>query len=181
MKTYISILRGINVGGHKKLKMDDLRNMYEKLGFKNVKTYIQSGNVVFQNREISCKELEHKISTEILKLFSIEVPVIVISQIDMEIIYANNPFVNNQNKEISTLHTTFFSHQPEKSEINKISGDFGNDEYIFTEKAVYVYCPDGYGNSKLTNSFFETKLRITATTRNWKTVSELVQTAKSIA
>ena len=180
METYISILRGINVGGHKLIKMAALTKLYEDLGFTKVKTYIQSGNIVFQAKQTDVSKIELVISKKITEVFSFEVPVIVMKIKEINTIFKNNPFIIKKKYDINFLHVTFFSQQPKQVDIDKISGDFGNDEFIFAEKAVYLYCPDGYSKSKLTNSFFENKLKVTATTRNWKTTVELVGIASSL-
>ena len=79
------------------------------------------------------------------------------------------------------MHVTFLYETPEQTNIDKIIvGIFGNDEFIISGKAIYLFCPDGYGNTKLSNAFFETKLKVTATTRNWKTIGELVKIAENI-
>ncbi len=160
------------------IKMDALKKVYEEMGFKNVKTFIQSGNVIFQDKETNIKTLEDKIAHQIKTEFSFDVPVIVKSLKEVETIFLNNPFINNQNKDINKLHVTFLAIKPEQANIEKIKGDFGKDEFIITDSAVYLFCPIDYGHTKLSNTFFENKLKVTATTRNWKTVTELVNLAK---
>jgi uncharacterized protein (DUF1697 family) len=180
METYISILRGINVSGHKMIKMDALRKMYEELGFKNVKTYIQSGNVVFQYKKAKPEDLEKKIAKQIRTDFSFEVPVMVKEVNEIEDVIKNSPFVKRK-EDVTKLHVTFLSGEPEAVHINKIKeGNYGVDEYILKGNAIYLFCPGGYGNTKLNNNFFENKLKVVATTRNWKTVNELVNIAKEI-
>jgi uncharacterized protein (DUF1697 family) len=175
MQTYISILRGINVSGHKMIKMEALRKMYEELKFKNVKTYIQSGNVVFQDKKGKSADLEKKIAKKILEATGFEVPVMVRELDELVAVLKNNPFLNKRKEDPLKLHVTFLSGQPGKAEVEKIGmGNYGKDEYIIAGNAVYLFCPDGYGNTKLSNTFFENKLKLTATTRNWKTVNELV-------
>ena len=180
METYISILRGINVGGHKLIKMQALTKLYEDLGFKNVKTYIQSGNVVFQTKQTDSTLLEEMISKKMTEIFTFEVPIIVKLQKEIAKIHKNNPFIIEKHYDINLLHVTFLSQKPKQAEIAKITGDFGNDEYIISDKAIYLYCPNGYGNTKLTNTFFENKLKVSATTRNWKTTTELINMSLSI-
>ena len=178
MKTYIAILRGINVSGHKPIKMDALRAMCEQLKFKNTKTYIQSGNIVFQYKATNNETLEKLISKKIKETFTFDVPVLVLSANEMKTILNNNPFVNNRKEDITKLHVTFLSHQPQQINIDKIKeGNYGTDEFIITGKNIYLFCPVSYGNSKLSNTFLENKLKVTATTRNWKTVNELVSLA----
>ena len=109
MKTYISILRGINVSGHRMIKMDALRQLYSDLGFENVKTYIQSGNVVFKFNQIDNKKLADRIEKEIAKRFEFQVPVLVTEINELREIVNQNPFLKDTSKDISFLHVTFLS------------------------------------------------------------------------
>ena len=182
MNTYISILRGLNVSGHKMIRMEALRAMFESLNFKNTKTYIQSGNVVFQSKEINIDTLEQKIAKEIQKEFGFEVPVIVKELDEIKIVLKNNPFVNKRKEDVTKLHITFLSGEPAKDSTEKIKDvNYMPDEFIITGKAIYLFCPDNYGNTKLNNNFFENKLKVIATTRNWKTVNELVSIGEAIS
>lgn len=181
MKTYISILRGINVSGHKLIKMDALRNLYENMGFSNVTTYVQSGNVIFRGEDIELKILEKQISQQIEKEFGFQVPVIVLSIEKLQQIIDNNPFAEDKNKDQSFFHVTFLSSRPDKYDTNTIEDKKQNEEEIsFSDNAVYLYCPNGYGRTKLTNNFLEAKLKVGATTRNWKTTQELLKIAERI-
>jgi len=179
MQTYISMLRGINVSGHKIIKMDALRKMYADLNFKNVKTYIQSGNVIFQDKKTKHEELEKKIAEKISDEFGFEVPVLVKDLDELTTVLKNNPLVNKRNEDITKLHVTFLSQEPEQANIDKIkNGQYASDEFILIGKTVYLFCPNGYGKTKLSNTFFENKLKIIATTRNWKTINELFNIAE---
>ena len=177
MNTYISILRGINVGGNKMIKMDALRMLYEDLGHINVRTYIQSGNVVFQDNSTESKDLEVRISNKIKEVFSFDVPVIVKTKTEIENIFNNNTFTHKYNNEIDKLYVTLFSFQPKLSDIENINRSIGNDEFAFGDSVMYLYCPDGYGKTKLSNQYLEQKLKVTASTRNWKTITELINIA----
>lgn len=178
MTTYISILRGINVSGQKLVKMDTLRVTFEKLGFQNVTTYVQSGNVVFSGKAQKSEELAQIIARQINKDFGFEVPVIVMTIDRLKNIIDNNPFVTDSNKEKAFLHVTFLSSKPGKFDPNAIEEKKSNgEEFFFTDNAVYLYCPNGYGKTKLNNTFLETKLKVPATTRNWKTTHELLKIA----
>ncbi len=190
MQTHISILRGINVGGHKSVKMDVLRQIYVDLGFKNVQTYIQSGNVVFCSENSSTKDLTTKIAEKILEKFAFEVPLIVISLSEFNEIINNNPFLEDvsQEKQLESqkdstyFHITFLSETPEKALFDKIKEkEYQKDELVLVGKNIYLYCPESYSNSKLTNSFLESKLKVIATTRNWKTSLELLKMAEKIS
>lgn len=178
MTTYISILRGINVSGQKLVKMDALKNMYEKLSFENIQTYVQSGNIIFSSEQCDVKNLEKTISSQIKSDFGFEVPVIVLNVETLKIIIEDNPFAKDTSKDISFLHVTFLADNPiliDKESI--LDKKLSNEEIEFTSKAIYLYCPNGYGKTRLNNNFLETKLKVTATTRNWKTTIELLKLA----
>lgn len=163
------------------IKMDALRHLYADLGFTNVQTYIQSGNVVFQNKETRLQDLEKKIAKKIFEQFGFEVPVLVKEIEELKKIVKNNPFTSDKTKDASYLHITFISAQPDKTNLDKIKeGQYQPEEFELLDKTIYLYCPNGYGNSKLTNSFFERKLKVVATTRNWKTTNELLNIAEKL-
>lgn len=172
------MLRGINVSGQRLIKMDDLRKMYEISGFLNVTTYVQSGNVIFNGDDFEPSDLEQKISGQIQKDFGFKVPVIVLTIDKLKQIIYNNPFLNDLNKEHAYMYVTFLSSKPESFEKETIESKKQNQEEIsFSDNAIYLYCPNGYGKTKLTNNFFESRLKVSATTRNWKTTNELFRIA----
>lgn len=178
MTTYISILRGINVSGQKTIKMDALKKMFEKLNFKSIQTYIQSGNVVFTTAEKDPKKIEKLISLEIKKEFGFDVPVIILHVNTLKEIIDSNPFAKDHVKDISFLHVTFLADNPTKFDKEKIvEKKQPGEEIAFTTNVVYLYCPNGYGKTKLNNTFLENKLKVQATTRNWKTTNELLKLA----
>jgi len=177
--TYISILRGINVSGQKLIKMDALRTSYEKMGFEQVTTYVQSGNVIFKGNDTDVNALEQKISQQVEEDFGYKVPVIVLSLSILKQIIDNNPFIKDLNKDQAFLYVTFLSSKPELYNIKLIEDKKQHEEEIrFSENAVYLYCPNGYGRTKLNNNFLETKLKVGATTRNWKTTKALFNIAQ---
>jgi uncharacterized protein (DUF1697 family) len=179
LKTYISILRGINVASHNIIKMDALRKMYEELGFSNVQSYIQSGNVVFNGNETQIELLEEKIQAEILKRFTFEVPVIVIEKSELKSILNQNPFVDG--KDISKLYVTILAQKVDFGIVEKLNKEiYLPDEFDCRERAIYLYCPNGYGQTKLNNNFFENKLKVVATTRNLNTMTELVRMSENL-
>jgi uncharacterized protein (DUF1697 family) len=181
MQTYISILRGINVSGQRVIKMDDLRTLYAKLGFLNSQSYIQSGNVIFQNQPLPPKELERLISAKIADSFNFDVPVIVLDIEELNRVILNNPFPNEKEKDSTRMHVTFLSGKPEELQLEQLIGiNFQPDEFHVIDKAIYVYCPNGYGATKLNNAFFERKLGLSATSRNWKTTLELRNMAEKL-
>ncbi len=181
MITYIAILRGINVGGNRIIKMDALTKLFSNLGFSNIKTYIQSGNVVFKYTKKNNQLTEKLIANAIKNTFNFDVPVIVFSLDELNTIIKNNPFVLDKTKDVAYLHLTFLAQQPNETNFIKIKDlNFNEDEFTLIDKTIYIYCPNGYGNTKLTNTFFETKLKVSATTRNFKTTHQLQTIALAI-
>jgi len=181
MTVYISILRGVNISGHNLMKMDALRKLYENLGFNGVTTYIQSGNVIFTSNDVELPALEQKISQQIEKEFGFRVSMVILTVDKLKGIIENNPFLKDSSKDQSFLHVTFLSSRPDYYD-QKIIEDKKQDgeEIIFSDNAVYLYFPNGYGKTKLTNNFLEAKLKTGATTRNWKTVNELYKIGDSV-
>ena len=176
MTTYISILRGINVGGHKSIRMNDLKAFYEELNFLNVRTYIQSGNVIFESGETDYKILASEINKKIMDKYNFDVQIIIRTNREMLEIFNKNPYLNDKAKEIGKIYITFLSDYPCPDYIKKISEyNFAPDEFIISGREVFVYCPNSYGKTKLTNTFFENKLKVYATTRNINTVNELLK------
>lgn len=175
MEKSIAILRGINVGGKRKILMAGLKSLFEGLGFKEVLTYIQSGNVIFRNEnETSSDETADLIEKSIKSAFGFDVPVIVRSSGELCTLLKTNPFYKDSTTDISKLHLTFLSSIPAKESLEKIRTiDFSPDKFIVAEKDIFIYCEGKYHQSKLTNNFFESKLKTAATTRNFKTVEKL--------
>lgn len=177
MKRFIALLRGINVSGQKKIKMSDLKSLFEEVGFQNVETYIQSGNVIFSSKELSVKILESKISSGIKNKFGFDVQVIVLNPEEIEYVIRANPFIKKK-KDTERLYVTFLGKNPSNENFDKInSADYLPEEYAIDGRHIYLFVPNGYGKAKLNNNFFENKLKVLGTTRNWKTtitLSELV-------
>lgn len=179
MKIYISMLRGINVSGSNKVRMTDLKLLYEELGFNEVITYIQSGNVIFKSSlKTTDLILTNKIEHAITDKFKLNVPVIIRSINELKNIISSNPFLKENDINIEKLHVTFLAQKPQGETVEKIKvSDYLPDKFNLIEKEIYLYCPNGYGNTKLTNTFFENKLKVKATTRNWRTTNKLLELA----
>jgi uncharacterized protein (DUF1697 family) len=176
MTTYISLLRGINVSGQKKINMNELRKLYESLNFKNVRTYIQSGNVIFSYPNTIVSRLINIIKQTIKNTFGFDVSIIIRTKDDFQKLIKNIPFAN---KDISKRHVTFLSDTPHQLPIDDINSiKDKSEEFFISGKEIYLFCPNGYGRSKLSNNFFERTLKLSATTRNWKTVVKLLEVAK---
>lgn len=175
MNTYLSMLRGINVGAQKKVLMADLKIAYEELKFKAVTTYIQSGNVVFQTKE-NVNTLPSKIEKKILEKFGFEVPIILKTEEDLIRTLHENPFLKEKELQLDKLYVTFLYDAPKPELMEKLQAfQTLADRFAIVGETVYLYCPNGYGTSKLNNNFFESKLNVKATTRNWRSVNELLK------
>jgi len=177
MSKKIAILRGINVGGKRKILMADLKLLFQNLGFSNISSYIQSGNVIFiddngLNDLDIAKQIEHAITAK----YKFDVPVIIRSSKEIAKAVKKNPFYKKNAEDISQLHLTFLNEKPTKENLTKIeSYNYEPDKFVIIGKEVFIFCADKYHQSKLTNNFFEKKLKVSATTRNWKTVLKLVE------
>jgi uncharacterized protein (DUF1697 family) len=149
--------------------------LYEDLKFKDVKTYIQSGNVIFKSTEkLSDEGLAKRIEEAIFKKYKFDVPVIIRSEDEMRQIISENPFLKEKNIDEKKLHVTFLSEIPsEETAMSIQSIDFPPDRFIIRNKEIYLSIPGSYGETKISNAFFEKKLKIKATTRNWNTVNKL--------
>jgi uncharacterized protein (DUF1697 family) len=160
--------------------MAALRAMFEEMNYGDVVTYIQSGNVIFKTAKATDdKALAKTIEEAIHKTFQSVVPVIIRSLLEMEHAIALNPMVAEKDIDKEKLHITFLAEHPLPANLALIKQyDYTPDKFIILQKEVYLYCPNGYGNTKLNNNFFENKLKVRATTRNWKTVNKLVELAK---
>ena len=179
MQVYIAILRGINVSGHKLIKMEALKKSLEKLLFTSIRTYIQSGNIVFSSKEKDIKKIEQNISKIILDDFNFEVPCKVVTKEKLIKVLNHNPFNKDNSKDPSFMHLTFLSDIPSNLDLSIfLERRLEGEEIVFYEDVVYLYCPKSYGNTKLSNSFIEQKLKLTATTRNLKTCHALVGLAE---
>jgi len=174
MKTFISLLRGINVGGQKIIRMEELRSLYEDLKLSNIQTYVQSGNVIFDSNDSNASKITELIETQIINILGYSVSVFIRNSNDFHRIINSNPFTERK-EDPAKLHVTFLYRTPSQSSLDV--PDTGLDECILQGEEILLFCPNGYGRTKLTNSFFEKKLNIPCTTRNWKTVNALYRIA----
>ena len=163
------------------IKMANLQKLYEELKLTDIITYIQSGNVVFKaDGKHTDTELAALIAGKIEKKYRFEVPVIIRRLGEVEKVLAINPFIKEKGIDMEKLHVTFLAETPAKDKVEAIEKtDFSPDRFIIKDKEVFLYCPNGYGNTKLSNTFFENKLKVQATTRNWKTTNKLAELAKN--
>lgn len=172
MKTYIALLRGINVGGHRKVPMAELRDLLTKIGFSNVKTYIQSGNVIFQTKEIPFLQLENGIRKSIETHFGFEVSVMVRTRQQLQKIFDDCPFSEDQK---SNSYFAILSHIPQEDLVEvAYEKVYEHEEYKIINDGLYFYSDKGYGNAKFSLNYFEKKLKVNATARNYKTMLKLL-------
>lgn len=177
MDKKIALLRGINVGGKRKLLMVELKALFESLTFQNIITYIQSGNVIFETAySTSDIEIADSIEKAIAETFGYDVPVIVRSAQELKHCVAQNPFLQKENTDINELFLTFLNEVPNKE--NRLITEtfhFEPDRFIIQDKNIFILCKGKYHQTKLSNNFFEKKLKVSATSRNWKTVLKLIE------
>jgi uncharacterized protein (DUF1697 family) len=173
MAAYIALLRGINVTGRKIIRMKDLRASFEALGFRRVKTYVQSGNVIFEAGKDA--NLGGKIEKMIQADYGFGVSVFVKTPREMAQVISNNPFPKPEGIEDSRLYVTFLSASAPPTAEKALKGLATEQErFHVAGREVYLCCPNGYGKTKLSNSAIEKKFGVVATTRNWKTVNALL-------
>jgi len=176
MSTRIALLRSVNVIGKNMIKMPELVRAFEKAGFKNVRTYIQSGNIIFETVEESTELLTSKIREMITKHFGLTIQAVVLTPRELADIVERNPFAKMPDIDLNRQHVTFLDREaePEKAE-HLLSYNYPPDKIIIGSRVVYVHCPDGYGRTKYHNNFIEKKLSANATSRNWNTCLKLLE------
>ena len=175
-KTLIVLLRGINVGGKRKILMGDLRKLLAENGYTEIRTYIQSGNILLESdKEMDTEKIGVHIQKLIEKTYGFVVPTVVLSFEDLKNAHTNNPFPTPK-LETTSLHLTILQSTPDSKLVETITDfDAGTDRFIIKDQFVYLCCEGKYHKSKLTNNFFEKKLKVPATTRNWRTVGKLLE------
>jgi uncharacterized protein (DUF1697 family) len=180
MKTYIALFRGINVGGNSILPMKDLVALLEDMGFKNIKTHIQSGNAVFQyNGQDSDSQLSGSIGAEINKRFGFEPKVLLLALEEMKKAIGSNPFPEAA-AEPKTLHLGFLDGVPANPDVKALENlKKVNERFCLEGRLFYLLAPDGVGRSKLAAKA-EGLLGVAMTSRNWRTVSKVLEIADSI-
>lgn len=179
MQTYICLLRGINVSGQKKIKMIALKASFEALGFLDVVTYIQSGNIVFKYDAVDKKTIQDKIHQMLLKEFGFEVTVIIRTPEELQYVITNNPFEKDLTKDPKKFYVVFLQEVPSKENIEILASyNYSPEAYVLDDKLIFYYAANGAGNAKMSNNFFENKLKVRASSRNWRTVNKLVELSK---
>jgi len=178
MPVYIALLRGINIGPHKRVKMDKLRASCEGLGFGKVKTFIQSGNVVFQATKIASAAISKKLEERILKDFGFSVDVLSRTREEMGKIIQNNPLLKERGIDPARLHVAFLSYAPTAEAVKKLESlTIKTDKVCVAGKELYFYFPNGVSGSSLWKHPLDRVLTVPVTMRNWNTVNALYQMA----
>jgi uncharacterized protein (DUF1697 family) len=177
VRTYVALLRGVNVGGKNRVAMPKLRSSLAELGLEDVVTYVQSGNVVF--RSPSRKGVETRIGKLIADEFGLEIAVLVRTPAELAKIAKANPFRKHEQDPLK-LHVVFLSGKPAVKAVAGLDPDRSpGDEFNVEGSEIYLHLPNGSGRSKLTIDYFERRLGVKATARNWKTVEKLLELAKA--
>lgn len=181
MAVIISMLRGVNVGGHNKIKMDALRALYESLKLRDPQTYVQSGNVIFRTEEGDLASLSKRIESGIERKFSFRPNVILRTASELRDVIARNPFAKRRGIEPSKLLVTFLAGDPGAEARDKVRGLKTDPEELRIDgRELFIYFPIGIGRSKLPWAAIEKALRIPGTGRNWNSVTKMLEIAEGL-
>jgi uncharacterized protein (DUF1697 family) len=174
MATFIALVRGINVGGHKKIAMADLRDLLLRMGFKDTKSLLNSGNLVFRSKTLATGRLELLLEAETKKQLSFETHFFVRTTQEWQSVIAHNPFPREAERDPGHLVVMLLKKAPEPGDLKTLQRAITGNEVIRGEgREAYIIYPDGIGRSRLTNALIESKLGSTGTARNWNTVLKL--------
>lgn len=175
----IALLRGVNVGGRNKLPMEDLKAMVEGLGGQRVRTYIQSGNVVFEAAGTVARQAAESLAAAIAREAGISPPVVLRTLSELRRIVGDNPYVG-PNREERELHVVFLADLPSADDVAALDHRRSPpDEFAVRGREIYLRCPNGLARTKLSNAYFDSRLKTTSTVRNWRTTLKLLELAES--
>jgi uncharacterized protein (DUF1697 family) len=181
LPTYVALLRGVNVGGKNLLPMKDLTCLFGDAGCAGVRTYIQSGNVIFSASQAKAQKLPDRISKAIADRFGYRTPVVLRRAEELGETIRNNPFLHAGASE-NFLHVMFLGSQPDAGAIAALDPDRSPpDAFVVRGREIYLQCPNGAGTTKLTNAWFDSRLSTISTGRNWRTVLKLFELATLLA
>lgn len=179
VETCITMLRGVNMTGHNTIKMTRLADMFRQLGYTDAETYIQSGNIVFTCHNGDIDDVSSGIRKSVLSEFNLNIAVIIRTLDEMKKIISANPFMEEPDFDPSKMAVLFLEFRPSEEQILKVAGiDYPPDKFRINGSEIYIYCPDGFGKTKLYTNFFEAKMKVTGTARNWRTVNKLIDMAE---
>jgi uncharacterized protein (DUF1697 family) len=175
MPGYVSLLRAVNVGG-RSIPMNRLRDVYSALGFGDVRSYIQSGNLVFHSAQRSEAAVAHAIEAAITEEFGLDVRVLVRTHTELAKIARAHPFAEQARRRATALYVTFLAAKPTPARVKAIdAARYAPDAFKVVGREIYAVYPNGYGRSKLSLPLFERALGIEGTARNWNTVTKLAE------
>ncbi|MBV8726733.1 MAG: DUF1697 domain-containing protein [Candidatus Eremiobacteraeota bacterium] len=178
---YVALLRGINLAGRNSVPMAKLRGMFERLGFAQAQTLLQSGNVVFVSHGTPAPKLEQFLEDAVLKRFKFPVQCFVRSAADLKKVISGNPYRREAKDFPSYLHVFFFKTAPTGEDVARLRASIPGRETISIERKVaYIMYPEGMGRSKLSSTIVERILRTRGTARNWNTVTKLMAVAERL-
>jgi uncharacterized protein (DUF1697 family) len=177
---FVSMLRGVNVGGHGRMKMHALTDAYVALGLADVRTLLQSGNVLFRSRLKDRAALAKRITQEIERRFDLQIEVVIRTLDEVRTIVERGPVLSPR-ADMSKLLVMFLSDVPDAvGQATLVKQHKGPEMIEVRGPEIYLYYPDGVGRSKLTNAFIENKLKVAGTARNWNTLTKLVAAGEEI-
>lgn len=179
MQKLISFLRGVNMTGHNSIKMADLSDLYKNLGFTGITTYIQSGNVIFSTPDNSAgNDIAAKIENGIHHRFGYNIPVMIRTITEMEVLFSSNPYLKEEKFDPAKMAVIFLHEKPTDDNIQNINEiDYPPDKFKIAGKEIFIFCPNGFGRTKLYTTFFEKKMSVKGTARNWKTIATIFDLA----
>ena len=181
MAAIVAMLRAVNLASHRRMKMDDLKTVCEALKLRDVRTYVQSGNVVFRTDERDMKRLTARLEQAIEKKFGFQSDVIVRSASEMRSVVSRNPFAKRRDIEPAKLVVTFLAGDPGNGARATVRTIPTSPEELHIDgREIYVYFPNGQGKSKLPTARIERTLGIPGTARNWNSVTKLLEMAESL-
>ncbi|MFN8211914.1 MAG: DUF1697 domain-containing protein [Bacteroidales bacterium] len=170
----VCLLRGINVSGKNMIRMPVLQELFSGLGYRNIATYVQSGNIVFTHSGKETGILTAEIEKVIKEKLNLEVPAVIRTRAEIKTILENNPFYDSSPDGADRLYVTMLKTSPSVAKLSELKEiDFSPEKLSIRGLDAYIFCPDGYGRAKLNNNFIEKKSGSVATTRNWKTINAL--------
>lgn len=178
-RVHVALLRGVNVGGKNKLPMKELAAMFAETGCGEVRTYIQSGNVVFRAGEALARRVPVGIAGAISERFGLQVPVVTRTVDEMRAVVRHNPFLR-AGADANTLHVAFLAERPSPARVAALDPDRSPpDQFAVRGRDVYLHLPNGGARSKLTSAYFDARLATVSTVRNWRTVLALLALAEA--
>jgi uncharacterized protein (DUF1697 family) len=180
MNTLVSFLRAVNMAGHNKINMTGLTELFESIGFRQSETYIQSGNVIFNNiNDLNEDDVASLIENTLKDRFGLTVPAMIRNIDKIKQIISENPFLDEKGFDPAKMAVMFLREKPGEDQIMKVKDvNYPPDKFNISGKEIFVYCPNGFGKTKLYTNFFENKMKIIGTARNWNTVNTILEIAE---